>query len=331
MKTIVSNFGRKNWAWPDSLSRNTVAVMDDVRVHDFFLEGDREGYILAAQTHLHAPNEPPVVKAVASRWYGLNTLFLETDGDLWLHGDGDQLWWTISTGAEPSHEVMDDPKPRFQGKSRIHVYQKPCTGWSNRSRTGATLRWEAIHPKAQDFLVTQGTFATLGADNALYAQAVVEGKDLSGWHNRPDWIKKKAEAKRQVGRVFDARGRTIVRVAMTVMGTVAASGSTSTTTRKEKECRFSSQTSLEAHIADLMETNEMICALTGLEMQLDGGDDEALRVSLDRIDSNGHYERGNLQLVCKFANRWKGDQVDTEFRRLLELIKEVKTESVYDR
>lgn len=324
MRTVVCNFGLENWAWPECLRRGTITVMDDVRVHDFYLAGDREGYIRAAQKHLHAPGNPPVNRAVASRWYGLNSLLFETDGDLWLHKDGDRLWWTTSTGAEPSHEIVDEPKPRFGGKVRAHLYQKPCTGWSDRSRTGASLRWGAIHPKAQDFPATQGTFMTLRPDNALYAQTLVDGGDLSAWHRRPEWIREQGKAKRQAGKIFDARGRTIVRIAMTVTAAVAASGSTSLVTKKAKEFRFPSQVALEAHIAELMEANEMTCALTGLQMQLDDGDDDALRVSLDRIDSDGHYERGNLQLVCKFANRWKGDQVDAEFRRLIGLIRNVE-------
>ncbi len=128
MRTAVCNFGLENWAWPECLRRGTVMVIDDVRTHDFYLPGDREGYIRAAQTHPRAPGGPPVNRAVASRWYDLNTQLLETDGDLWLHKDGDRLWWTISTGAEPSHEVVDEPKSRFGGKVRAHLYQKPFTG-----------------------------------------------------------------------------------------------------------------------------------------------------------------------------------------------------------
>lgn len=46
-----------------------------------------------------------------------------------------------------------------------------------------------------------------------------------------------------------------------------------------------------------------------------------LLCSLDRIDSSGHYSIGNLQVVCRFLNRWKNDGNDTEFRRLLALLR----------
>lgn len=45
-------------------------------------------------------------------------------------------------------------------------------------------------------------------------------------------------------------------------------------------------------------------------------EDPEMLCSLDRIDSNGHYERGNLQIVCRFVNRWS-DSVDAHFRTLV--------------
>lgn len=43
--------------------------------------------------------------------------------------------------------------------------------------------------------------------------------------------------------------------------------------------------------------------------------------SLDRIDSSRHYAPGNLQVVCRFANFWKGASDNEEFRRLIRLLK----------
>jgi len=43
--------------------------------------------------------------------------------------------------------------------------------------------------------------------------------------------------------------------------------------------------------------------------------------SLDRIDSQGHYERGNLQLVCRFINFWKQASNDGDFRRLINVVR----------
>jgi hypothetical protein len=51
------------------------------------------------------------------------------------------------------------------------------------------------------------------------------------------------------------------------------------------------------------------------------GEDKQLRPSLDRIDSDGHYELGNLQVVARFINFWKSDTDDTEFRRLISMVR----------
>ena len=34
-----------------------------------------------------------------------------------------------------------------------------------------------------------------------------------------------------------------------------------------------------------------------------------------------HYERGDLQVVCRFINRWKSDSNDKTFKRLIELVR----------
>jgi hypothetical protein len=57
-------------------------------------------------------------------------------------------------------------------------------------------------------------------------------------------------------------------------------------------------------------------------MQFD--DDDAnpdLRCSLDRIDSARHYERGNLQVVCRFANQWKSASDNDNFIRLIAMVR----------
>jgi hypothetical protein len=56
-------------------------------------------------------------------------------------------------------------------------------------------------------------------------------------------------------------------------------------------------------------------------MELDDSfTDKELKVSLDRIDSNNHYEPNNLQLLCNFVNRWKNDDDSENFKRLIEKV-----------
>lgn len=326
MRVIVCNFGFENWAWPDCLKTSAIAVMDDERVHQFYLDGDRQGYFEACKRHLRAPGEDAVTPGTATRWYNGNSLVKDTVGDLWIHRCGDRLWWTVSSDTVPMHTIIEEPKPRWGGTVVSHYYRKPCPPWSDHNQKGVPLRWPVIHRKAQAFLVTRGSFASLGDDNAAYAQRLIEGEDLLPWHGRADWKLKQAGAKQGTGKIYDALEKTAARIAMTVMETVGASGSLSLTQKKDKECRFPSSQALESYVGELLANNDLTCALTSLPMQADGEiSDDALRISLDRIDSEGHYERGNLQLVCKFVNMWKGAQADNEFKRLIALVRTVGT------
>ena len=75
-------------------------------------------------------------------------------------------------------------------------------------------------------------------------------------------------------------------------------------------------------IRELLNIQEDRCAISGLPMQFRGAHtDDNMLVSLDRIDSQGHYERGNLQLVCRFINFWKQASNDSDFRRLLNVVR----------
>jgi hypothetical protein len=110
-------------------------------------------------------------------------------------------------------------------------------------------------------------------------------------------------------------------MAYRAMNAATASGSISQTIAKNKEFRFRDQMELERYLSELLDFQEGLCALTGLALGFGGVDDDpALTCSLDRIDSDGHYERGNLQIVCKFANQWKGDTDNAEFLRLLDKV-----------
>ena len=100
-----------------------------------------------------------------------------------------------------------------------------------------------------------------------------------------------------------------------------ANGQTVTTTRKVKEL-WMSPVALEEHLRHLMAKQERRCALTGLVFHFRNGKEyRQMLPSLDRIDSAGHYAVGNVQIVCRFVNRWKGAMPDEEFRDLLERVR----------
>lgn len=122
--------------------------------------------------------------------------------------------------------------------------------------------------------------------------------------------------------VYDARMKSIWEMAYNTEQTARnANGQVVQRIVKPKELRMTRQ-ALEALLDRLLETQEERCALTGLRLHYRAqGADDALLPSLDRIDSNGHYEEGNLQVVCRFVNFWKGDTPNEEFKRLLALVR----------
>lgn len=67
------------------------------------------------------------------------------------------------------------------------------------------------------------------------------------------------------------------------------------------------------------------CALTGIAFPFgSGSSDPNLLPSLDRKNSAGHYTSDNLQVVCRFANFWKSDMPDDEFKRLLSIARSAR-------
>lgn len=100
---------------------------------------------------------------------------------------------------------------------------------------------------------------------------------------------------------------------------MAASGRLSRRRAKDKQLRARN---LPAALDDLALKQAYRCAQTGVPF--DEADPD-LRASLDRIDSDGHYEDGslsdvaNLQLVTHWYNMAKGVRSDATMARLLSL------------
>ena len=128
------------------------------------------------------------------------------------------------------------------------------------------------------------------------------------------------------GRILGGREKSIIAMRYSVESTVRnANGQTTLRILKNKELRMTPE-ELEKHIASLLDVQGDRCALTGIPFQFHGPDmDKNLLPSVDRKDSNGHYEVGNLQIVCQFINFWKGDSDNEEFKRLLMLVRGLET------
>ena len=122
-----------------------------------------------------------------------------------------------------------------------------------------------------------------------------------------------------------AREKAHRRMVLTILDTVKNSRGQLELRRVKNKMTDMSRAELEAHIAELMEGG-CVCALTGCRMLYDGEQrtpfEKHFLVSADRIDSDQGYLRGNIQLICQFANFFKGHRYsDPVFRQLLESIR----------
>jgi hypothetical protein len=133
------------------------------------------------------------------------------------------------------------------------------------------------------------------------------------------WWQSKLE-RQDSGHIMDAKFKAVWAMADQAEKTANQSyGQTVERTVKNKDLRLSKKALIE-HLNDLLNQTDDRCAITGLLLEFEGSDVQ-LRPSLDRIDSNAHYEIGNLQVVARFINFWKRDTEDTEFRRLIALVR----------
>jgi hypothetical protein len=126
------------------------------------------------------------------------------------------------------------------------------------------------------------------------------------------------------GRRVGGRDRSILDMRQSILNTVAqARGQLvdRTLQMKLKDLRID-PAALDKHLRELLDTQQDRCNLTGIPFHFAGEvSDQNLLPSADRIDSDGHYEPGNIQLVCRFVNFWKRNTPDAEFRRLLDLVR----------
>lgn len=327
MKVFIANVGQQNYLWPECLRRSTVATINNMGVHPFWEARDRKGYVSYALSRLKTARGETPTPSVASRWYGLTDEIANTSGDIWIHREKEELWWTTSR-ADPVEIAVNLSLNAARDGPEIFELHKPCDPWADRNRRGGRLSWNGLHPKAKDFLFTEGTLQQLQPDNAAYALALIGGGDLSEWHNRPAWKKKVEQSSSKAGAVktFDPIERAAWVMADRALGTAAqANGQEMLRTIKNKDCNLSKD-DLRAYIVTLIHDQERLCAITEIPLQFEPDvEDRAMLYSLDRIDSGGHYERGNLQVVCQFVNRWKSDTLDAEFRRLVGKVRELST------
>jgi hypothetical protein len=101
------------------------------------------------------------------------------------------------------------------------------------------------------------------------------GGDLSPWHDLREWQAKASRRKKNPGVTFNARQKSIAYMAMMAKGTVGRSnGRQVLRTVKNKDLRIP-ENQLEPYLAALLEAQERLCAITGLQLQYHGDEVKA--------------------------------------------------------
>ena len=329
-KVYIANCGEGNALWPVAKANSTLITVDNYSVHPYWQKGDRAGFIETAQrVTWNALGERPS-RQTAGRWFNLVNEMRDTVDDIWITRQGDDLWWTVSLSGALRETLAPSINTKRDGPE-IWRIEKPCEPWSNRDRQGRALRWKALHAKACDFLATEATFQSIAEDRgyADYARALVNGDSLEPWHSLPLFKNKAVTAKRQGVRIFTAKERAAEEMAKTILKTVGQSNGQQVERTVKGKLTEMSQQELEEFLCLRIDEQQGLCALTGLPLGFPSEcEDKQMLASADRIDSDGHYTEENIQIVCRFINRWKGADDNDQTLRLIAALQSMQPRPV---
>jgi hypothetical protein len=312
---FIANFGYDNFNWPQCLERNVVCGMMRLGCYDYFINNDSNGFVERCITSEKTAYGTVPSQATARGWYNRNKEVEASSEEYWIHRENDKIWWTITLNKEAFFEQSTD----HLGAPTWICY-KPCIPWSCSDKNGKPLRYAGLHPNIKPAVISMAMSRKASPENAAYFRTLIHGDGLSEWHSLSSWQQKEANTNRKSGKIYDSLEKTAYRIANTVFNTVKNSfGQTVERTLKNKECQFETKESLIKFVSELYNLQSGRCAITDIPMELDDSfTDKEFKISLDRIDSNGHYEQHNLQLLCAFVNRWKSSDDNNNFKKLID-------------
>ena len=320
-RVFIANFGFRNNIWESCLKGNNIATMNDVDTQPFWEAGDRDGFVDYCIANKRATSGKPIGRSTASRWYNLMTIISESSNDIWIHRAGDDLWWTETTNDPFSIALETDPDPN-PGFPEFYVCRKPCNPWRNTDVNGKRLLWQSLHPKARYFLHTEATLQQLRGENPAYSYALINGQKLDKWHSRAAWKDELKKSKNGMVGQRTAKSLSFESMFYNADAATRQSGKKRVSIAKDKKFLFKDREEFFEFLEQQYQDQDGLCALTNISLEFQYPDaDKQLLCSLDRIDSNGHYEASNLQIVCRFANFWKSDRDNDEFQRLISIVK----------
>jgi hypothetical protein len=310
--------------------------MLDKPYYEAWAANDTEAHLAVHIARAGRGQDPSSVKAESTRWFNYASKVSSSSDDIFINIVGNEVWWARSLSVpDPSsvNHTVTIPHVDPQGDQDVVAVGVKTDGWKQYTKDGVKLQLTTIHKRAWDFLKKQSALSPVAdEDMKLYLMTLLEGGDLSGWHNRPAWKEKQGEDRgKYLATQASLLENGLTQLMLSIEGTVAfANGQMIDKKVKDKKLIGCTPSEMKQHLKGLWDKQFGRCALTGIEMHLPGqpGLDKDLMISPDRIDSSGHYSLDNVQLVCRFANFWKLASDNARFNELLDLVVRTKTAAV---
>ncbi len=291
-KVMGIKLGYSNKRLPECLQENILSYGVNKKTYDFYISGDKESARKHYLTLKSGVSGELISPAVATRRLNiLESIIFANPDTLWINLSGDTLYWGQAQGEHfiVDEYIEDNPNP-IEVRGHYLLAKKMVTGWSNLTYQGYPIRLSEAHPQLFDWVNIQQTIGELhkGGD---YLLKYIRG-DIKPAHSES--IRHKSLLDASIDRMIDSA----YQVAK------YSNGQQKIVVVKNKDNKHD-RDEWRALLAEMLEKKGARCALTNREFDFSGVD-RFLMPSLDRIDSNGHYEKGNVQIVTWAANRAKG-------------------------
>jgi len=325
-RVYIKNFGDGNYMWPEALDRSVLCLISDAHAHQLFKADNNEEYRNYARTSLKTARLKPPDEGIITLWWNTHTkIEAATPDDVFIHDDGKHLYWSQLEDAPITYETRPDPFPRGREGAEVIITLRTCQPWTNLNLKNVPLSLGTIHPHAPHVIRTRMTMAEAKKENSQYILSLLRGESLEFWHSLPDWKETYDKKGKDLGRSFDLWETSAIDIIYNAKEASKQSGKEVISRKKEKIYGFRDDDELMHYIMELHQFQGGTCELTGLKYTPRTpkfrGD---MMMSLDRIDNDLGYIRGNLQLTCWFANRWKGSSNNSDFLNLIEKIKSME-------